>query len=203
MTTVSVRKAQVHDLPHLLKLENEAFSGDRISRRSWIGLLRSQSALVLVAAQHRCIVGTVVVLTRKGSTVARLYSIAVSHAHRHLGVGRALISKALMCALETGSVEVRLESRSDNPNAHRLFRSLGFESFGRVAEGYYEDGMSAIRFRQVLHLTVPQAHTLKKAPRFIEGPSAQFAVVVLKNAGIKSEFRSFSGGRETFRFSME
>ncbi|MET4575428.1 GNAT family N-acetyltransferase [Ottowia thiooxydans] len=172
MTTVNVRKAQVHDLPHLLKLEHEAFSGDCISRRSWIGLLRSQSALVLVAAHHQSIVGAAIVLTRKGSAVARLYSIAVEHGHRRSGIGRALISEALACAGEAGSAEMRLESRSDNPNAHRLFRSLGFESFGRVVDRYYEDGMSAVRFRKVHHCTVPQARPLRGTPSSTGGPSS-------------------------------
>ena len=66
------------DLPALEQLENAAFSSDRISRRSWGRLLLSPSARVLVVRSGQTLGGACVVLRRKGSSVARLYSIAVA-----------------------------------------------------------------------------------------------------------------------------
>ena len=80
------------DLPALEQLENAAFSSDRISRRSWGRLLLSRSARVLVCRSGHALDGACVVLRREGSSVARLYSIAVAPAMQRAGVASGLLA---------------------------------------------------------------------------------------------------------------
>lgn len=51
--------------------------------------------------KHRSIVGAAVVLTRRGAAVAKLFSIALARAHRHLGVEGTFIAESRMCAQES------------------------------------------------------------------------------------------------------
>src|ERR1700742_4488839 len=79
---IRTEAATVDDLQALVELEDTAFSGDRISARSWRRLMTSPSATVTVALDaangDARIVGSAVVLQRSNSSVARLYSIAAS-----------------------------------------------------------------------------------------------------------------------------
>lgn len=147
---MKLRLAREGDVPQLLDLEERSFPGDRISERSWRALIGRPSAIVLVVAHRRAILGAAVLLTRRGTRVARLYSIAVSHTARGAGLGRALMTKLMGSARRLGCAEMRLESRIDNLMAHRLFRELGFAEFGATRRNYYVDGATALRFRKCL-----------------------------------------------------
>ena len=147
MKNYDVRSAVKADAAELAALEQEAFSTDRITLRNWQRLIKSASATVFVAVSEEHVVGVAVILTRKNSTVARLYSIAVSTVFRRAGAGRTLITFACLFALKQRCREIRLESRVNNFQAHELFHSLGFRTWGRQIDGYYSDGMAARRFR--------------------------------------------------------
>ncbi len=137
------------DLPALERLENAAFSSDRISRRSWGRLLLSSSARVLVLRSGKALDGACVVLRREGSSVARLYSIAVAPSMRRAGVASGLLAAAIHDAHESGCAVLRLESRSGNVAAHRLFERHGFVRSG-CKPAYYADGEGALCFQKDL-----------------------------------------------------
>lgn len=147
---MDLRYAGERDVAQLLELEVASFRCDRISGRSWKALIDSRSAIVLVAARQRSIIGAAVLLFKKGSAVARLYSIAVAKNARGAGIGHALLTRAVNSARRLGCREMRLESRMDNQSAHHLFHNLGFEQFGLVHKAYYRDGTGALRFRKAL-----------------------------------------------------
>lgn len=155
MKDFDIRLAISADLQSLYELERKTFSVDWISLRSWRRMLHSPSAAVIVATSDKKIVGSVVILFRNNSSVSRIYSVAVSNDFRHCGIGRALITHACLIAHKKNHREVRLESRMDNSNAHRLFRSLGFSCWGKPVEGYYADGAAACRFRFRLPVSPP------------------------------------------------
>lgn len=111
---MKLRLAHEGDVPQLLDLEERSFPGDRISERSWRELIGRPSAIVLVAAHGRAILGAAVLLTRRGTRVARLYSIAVNQTARGAGLGRALLTRLMGNARRRGCAEMRLESRIDN-----------------------------------------------------------------------------------------
>lgn len=150
MKNFRLRFAHVDDIDQLVALEQQAFMLDRISRRSWRHLEQSRSAILLVADMESAVAGCAVILLRRHSSVARLYSLAVDTNARQAGIGRALTIEASLVAAQRGCAEIRLESRIDNPRAHTLFRSLGFTPFGALLNNYYADGTSAIRFRHKL-----------------------------------------------------
>ncbi|MDP4077971.1 GNAT family N-acetyltransferase/peptidase C39 family protein [Acidovorax sp. A1169] len=143
----------LEDAPALDALERAAFTGDRIALASWRRLLRSPSARVLVArdgaGECAAVPGACVVLLRRGTFVARLYSLAVAPQARNSGLASALVTEALAHARRAGCALLRLESRADNAGAHRLFRRFGFVPSGRKS-AYYEDGVDALCFQKDL-----------------------------------------------------
>lgn len=56
-----------------------------------------------------------------------LNDLYVDRAHRHAGVGRALIEKAREFARRIGAARVTLETAEDNVRAQAIYASLGFE----------------------------------------------------------------------------
>lgn len=147
---VRVRRAEVSDLDDLVALEEATFDTDRLSRAQYRKHLDSETAQVLVAsANHRRFLGTAVVFYRKGTTVARLYSIATKPQARGKGVGSALIEAAEDAARTRGCRALRLEVRKDNGVAIRLYERMGYHRIGEYAK-YYGDGADALRLEKTL-----------------------------------------------------
>lgn len=150
-----VRRAELSDLDDLVALEDATFDSDRMSRAQYRRHLDSDSARVLVAsANHRRFLGTAVVLFRKGSRVARLYSLASKPEARGKGVGSSLVEAVERLSRQRGCRELRLEVRPDNVAAIRLYERLGYRRLGRLA-GFYEDGTDAWRYAKALESRVP------------------------------------------------
>lgn len=146
---VRVRPALRADLDDLLRLEREAFPGDRLERRQFLHAIRSPTILALAADLDGAFAGYLLVETRRGSTLARLSSVAVSRAAAGRGVGRALVAAAERQAAAAGRDRIRLEVRADNGRATRLYEAAGYLLVGEVAE-YYEDGAAARRYEKRL-----------------------------------------------------
>jgi ribosomal protein S18 acetylase RimI-like enzyme len=144
-----VRPAEPADLDRLCRIEAAGFTGDRLSRRSLRRLLRRPSALTLAAVADGRVVGYAMLLFRKGSDKARLYSLARDPAAAGCGIGGALLAAAEKAARARGLAEMRLEVREDNHAARRLYEGLGYAVLGR-RPGYYEDGADALRMRKPL-----------------------------------------------------
>jgi ribosomal-protein-alanine N-acetyltransferase len=148
---VRVRRAELSDLDDLVALEQATFDSDRVSRAQFRRHLDSDSALVLVAsANRRRFLGTALVFFRKGSRSARLYSIASLPEARGKGVGTALIEAAEAAARQRRCQALRLEVRTDNDSAIRLYERLGYHRVGAIEKGFYEDGTDAFRFLKAL-----------------------------------------------------
>lgn len=151
--TLRLRPAAPGDLDALLALEHASFREDRLSRRSLRRFLRQADPPVLVAEDGTGrIVGSAIVLRRRGSAQERLYSLAVDPAARGLGVGRRLLDHTLASARARGSVALRLEVREDNAPARALYQAAGFRETGLVP-AYYADGAPAMRMERSLEGT--------------------------------------------------
>jgi len=148
---LQIRAAGIDDLEDLLALEQACFQGDRISRRQFRYLLTRGNARTLVAVEPSIpgLLGYVMVLFSRGTSLARLYSIAVSAAARGRGVGRALVKAAEGAARDAACADLRLEVRRDNAASLELFRQMGYREFGTI-EDYYEDHMGALRLQKSL-----------------------------------------------------
>lgn len=156
MPHLRIRSATTADLDALVELEFSAFSGDRISQRSWRDLLTSHAATVIVAEQAGVVIGSAVLLANARTSVVRLYSLAVAAEARRQGIAGRLLEEALHRSRQTGASLFRLETRLDNLGAQRLFERAGFVPFERV-DGYYEDGAQAIRYQRALASIAAQA----------------------------------------------
>lgn len=144
-----IRAADHADIAELAALERASFRGDQLSPRSFRRLLRSPSAVLLVGRSGVDLAGYVLVFFRRGSSIARLYSVAVAASCRGRGVAGHLLAAVEEEVRARGCDRFRLEVNADNSAAIHLYEGLGFRTFGRV-KGYYEDGGDALRMQKAL-----------------------------------------------------
>lgn len=152
---LEIRSGGVQDLARLVALENDSFVGDRLSRRSLRRHLGNASSDLLVALDDGELAAYALVLRRRGSRLGRIYSIAVDARARGRGLGQCLLDAIECQARRHDLTELRLEVRTDNEAAVRLYRRNGYQPFGRHA-GYYADGVDALRLRKLLHVAAPE-----------------------------------------------
>lgn len=139
----NIRIATLADLDELVRLES-VFPTDHMSRGSFRRLLRRGRADILVYDEGQGVWGNAVLLYRRGSAGARLYSLVVHPGHRGRGIAYALLSAAEQAALARGCTRLTLEVRCDNEKALALYRSRGYLPVRRM-EDYYEDRAPALR----------------------------------------------------------
>src|ERR1700761_7921884 len=137
--SVRIRTAHRDDLDALVDLENRSFVTDRVSRTQYRRHIDGSSVTVLVAEADGRLVGSALVFLRRGSRRARLYSIAIDHHARGMGVGAALLRAAETTARDGGRDGLYLEVRDDNAAAIGLYESRGYVR-GPTLRGFYEDG---------------------------------------------------------------
>ncbi len=145
--TPSLREAGLEDLEALVRLEKDAFETDRLSRRSLRRFLQSGNDHLLLAETADAVVGYILLLKRRGTSLARLYSLCVDAAARGQGIAEALVLAGEEAVRQAGCASLRLEVRCDNPAAIRLYTRLGYRQFGTLHD-YYEDGTDALRFEK-------------------------------------------------------
>jgi ribosomal protein S18 acetylase RimI-like enzyme len=147
--TCLIRAACNADLAGLVALELACFDSDRISRRQFRYLMTRANAALLVAEQQGALLGDAVLLFSRATSVARLYSLAVSPQARGRGLGSRLMHAAEAEAWAHHRAYLRLEVRQDNSAALGLYRSLGYRRLGEYAD-YYADHMGAWRLEKSL-----------------------------------------------------
>ncbi len=170
-----IRTATLGDLESLIAIEKRAFELDRFSRRTFRYLLSKANADTLIEEEEGKVAGYAMLLFNTGTSLARLYSLAVDPDWQGKGIGRALMQATEELAIAHGCVAMRLEVRADGARARALYESQGYRQIGAV-DDYYEDGMQAIRYEKRL---MPQFKpALAKVPfyeqtlEFTCGPSA-------------------------------
>ncbi|HSW14416.1 MAG TPA: GNAT family N-acetyltransferase [Solimonas sp.] len=145
---VQIRRARPADAAALLALEQH-FPGDRMSVRSLRHLLQVPSAALWVAQREGKVLGALVLLTRRNSGIARIYSVVVSPAARGAGLGRRLVLAAETHARRSKKSLMSLEVRADNAAAIALYLGLGYTQ-QRALAAYYDDGADGLRLRKTL-----------------------------------------------------
>ena len=170
-----IRTAHLGDLEALIAIEKRAFELDRFSRRTFRYLLSKANAVTLIYVEGEKAAGYAMLLFNTGTSLARLYSLAVDPEWQGKGIGRALMQATEEQAIDHGCVSMRLEVRADSTHARALYESQGYRQIGTV-DDYYEDGMQALRYEKRLMPLLKQA--LAKVPyyeqtlEFTCGPSA-------------------------------
>ena len=153
---ITIRKGTLADLDRLIAIENAAFQGDRLSRRSLRAYLTRRNVSLLVAEAtiggFAQAIGYALLAFRKDSKKARLYSIASDPEYRlgsGRGLGRRLLAACEEEAARRGAESLVLEVRADNGRAIALYEARDYVKFATIP-GYYEDGTSAERYEKRL-----------------------------------------------------
>ncbi|NWE89924.1 GNAT family N-acetyltransferase [Pseudomonas reactans] len=141
------RVATLLDVPELLALEQHCFTTDRLSRRSFRWMISRAHGELLVAENAGQLLGYALVLFRRGTSLARLYSIAIAEPARGMGLGRQLLSRVEASVVAQGCNRLRLEVRTDNPGALALYEHNGYRRFALIND-YYEDHTAAVRLEK-------------------------------------------------------
>ncbi|MAN67451.1 N-acetyltransferase [uncultured Hyphomonas sp.] len=143
-----IRAANPDDIAALTELERAFPEEDRFSQRTWARLMRGNSA-ILVSDGDGGLTGAAVLLFRRTSQVARLYSLSVAEAARGTGLSGRLLEKCEDISRQRHCGLIRLEVRETNSRAKRLYERHGYRVMARAA-GYYPDGEAALKMEKPL-----------------------------------------------------
>lgn len=180
----SLRPATREDIPRLMEIEETCFQIDRMTARAFRHAVSGANASLTVAEREGEVQGYVLLFYRRGSSLARLYSIAMMPAFRGCGLGRALLAAAEDEATGHDCAYLRLEVRQDNRAAIALYERRGYKPFGVYAD-YYEDHSPAIRMEKAIlpHLR-PERLAAPYYPQSLEftcGPAALMMAMAALN----------------------
>ncbi len=143
------RLATIDDVKSLVELENLCFTSDRISARSFRHFITKSRAEVWVVGTPVIAYG--LVMFHRGTSLARIYSLAVAPQHRGEGLAKQLMVALESSALTHNALFIRLEVADDNHGALKLYRDLGYDPIRRLPQ-YYEDGHDGIRLEKRLQI---------------------------------------------------
>ena len=189
--SIHYRTATLDDLNALVDLEENTFSGDRISKRSFKNYLKSTKVIFLIAEDGKGLVGYGLVLLHKGTRLARLYSLAVNARARGLGIGEQLLLKLEDDTRKRNRFYLRLEVAKNNAGAIALYEKLGYRVFGEHAD-YYEDHTDALRMqKRIRHapdlLNLPAMRWCQQTTPFTCGPASLMMAMHSLNPNIEPQ----------------
>ncbi len=182
-----IRPATLNDVDALVAIENQCFGSDLLSRRSFRYLLTKGHADTVLADWEGRVCGYAMALYSAGTSMSRLYSLAVEPAVRRRGIGRRLLQAIELQAQDQDCASMRLEVRRDNDPAQNLFRQAGYKQFGAIAD-YYEDHMDALRYDKSLapHLEPDMVRVpyFQQSLDFTCGPAAVMMAMHALDSGL-------------------
>ena len=112
-------------------VEQEAqFLQDRTDSPDEIEILADVDGKVVGTAGIGCI-GRKIKLKHRAE-----FGISIDKAYWGLGIGRALTKACIRCARDAGYAQLELDVTAENERAIALYKSEGFEEFGRNPRGF-------------------------------------------------------------------
>jgi len=138
---VELRRAARADLLSVFRIEKQSF-GQPWPYAAFEGFVDAPA--FFVAEADGAVVGYVVgdTVDAGGARIGHIKDLAVAPEYRRRGVGRTLLSRALVALASSGTRRAKLEVRETNAAARSLYESFGFEPH-HVLSGYYDDGEDA------------------------------------------------------------
>ena len=168
------RLATLSDLDALTQLELQVFEGDRLSQRRFRHFIKSELSELWCLEEQGQLLGYALVLFHRGTSLARLYSLAIAPQARGRKLGQFLLEYVEQQAVARQVLFMRLEVREDNAAALNLYERTGYRKLRFLAH-YYDDGMDGWRLEKRLHHTVVVPDHLPfyaQSTPFTCGPSA-------------------------------
>ena len=150
---VMIRLATEDDIPRIVELYHQlAITTSQVERsrshsqddyrRAFAEICAAPGHELLIAEYQGEVVGTMVLiivpnLSHGASPWALVENLVIDHRHRRRGFGRLLIDYAITRARETGCSRIVLSSDKRRQEAHRFYRSLGFEASAQGFRLYF------------------------------------------------------------------
>lgn len=204
----TIRRAGPSDLQELLRLEALCFRTDRLSRRSFRRWLRHDDCVFLVCSSDAgTLCGYILVILRRGTRLARLYSLAVDPSFRGRGLAGELTRQAESASCAAGALYMRLEVATDNAAGIALYRKAGYRPFGLYRD-YYDDHGDAVRMEKCIHAFKPAGKGrvipwIAQSTGFTCGPaSLMMAMAALDDAYVPSPAEEIRIWREATTIFM-
>ena len=149
-----IRTAISDDFERIVELENLCFSKDHsYSRRQLHYLLTKANSTVLVETTDTIVRGFLIILYRRGTTVAGVETINVDPIFRKQGIGLRLLSAAEELLMKKGIRKIRLEVAITNNAALMLYEHVGFRKTMVLKKYYhYDHGGSLDAYRMIKEL---------------------------------------------------
>ena len=132
-----IRTATLDDFERIVELEHLCFPREHAySRRQLRYLLTKANSMVLVEILNGVVRGFVIILFRRGTTVAGIETINVDPLFRKKGIGLRLLSSAEEHLRKRGICRIRLEVAITNTAAITLYEHAGYHQM-MVLKKYY------------------------------------------------------------------
>jgi ribosomal protein S18 acetylase RimI-like enzyme len=144
---VQTRSANIDDINALTEVENACFTSDRLSKRQFRYWVKAEHKVLLVSTLESIVIGYGLVILGKGTSLARLYSLAVLPKHRGEGVANRLLLLLETACIENKRAYLRLEVSENNSAGLSLYHAMGYNKFGYYPH-YYEDQSNAVRMQK-------------------------------------------------------
>ena len=111
---MTYRLAKIKDIDRLVELENSCFTYDQLDRKKFRYFITKGHDDLVVQIKENVITGYGLLLYRKGTSLSRLYSIAISPDYRGQSLGKELMKVLEDYATENDSSYIRLEVKKSN-----------------------------------------------------------------------------------------
>lgn len=144
---MSYRIASKKDIDQLVEIENHSFDTDMLSKRQFLYFIEKAHSYLLVLEKKGVIQGYGLLLFHQGTSLARLYSIAINPSFRGQKLGQKILEKLEEVALEEDCTYIRLEVKVSNKSAINLYEKLGYRKFSHKLD-YYEDHQDALCYEK-------------------------------------------------------
>lgn len=139
---VTIRKMTVEDVPAVVELDQKSFSLPWPERSFRFELTDNPASRCWVAELDGRVVGMIVVWLIVSE--AHVATVATHPDYRRQGIGKRLLSHALLNLMREGARSSFLEVRESNLGAQEMYRKLGYEVSGRRRRYYRDNDEDAI-----------------------------------------------------------
>lgn len=130
MVCREMRESDISSLPELVEELGYKMSRDEIKKNYHKLVNDDSNGLYVIESIDQKVVGWVHVATYTTLSVDRMaivLGIVISHSYRGVGLGKLLMEKAEIWAINKGCLGIRLYSKVNRTKAHQFYNSLGYE----------------------------------------------------------------------------
>ncbi|PIP94879.1 MAG: hypothetical protein COW00_14460 [Bdellovibrio sp. CG12_big_fil_rev_8_21_14_0_65_39_13] len=146
---IIIRSASLNDIPSLVQLEQSCFKYYLLDKKSFSRFIKSKTSELFVAEVGSQIVAYSLMLYRKNSKKARLYSIAVDEKYRKHKIATRLLAFGEELVRQKGMREIALEVQVENTHVIQFYQKHGYIGKKTIPD-YYESGQHAERMHKAL-----------------------------------------------------